>query len=107
MSWVPGTQSGAWRIGKRHVRGGQVVVQVEALVREWNYYAPPAVSPRCRHPVKALNIELFESGNFTVSLLALSSTGGNASPPSHGFPNSRIPAWKDRRLARQIFSASC
>ena len=49
--------------------GRQVVVQVEALVREWNYYLGTTCGlAQVSASGKALNIELFEAGNFTVSL---------------------------------------
>ena len=65
----------------------QVVVQVETLVREWNYYLGATCGlAQVSASGKALNLELFEAGNFTVSLLAIRSViyGGSGSPPSHG-----------------------
>ena len=51
---------------------GRVCVQVEALVHNWGYYLG-AVSGLARVSVsgKALNIDLFGAGDFTVSLAAL------------------------------------
>jgi hypothetical protein len=51
---------------------GHVFVQVEALTREWNYYLGATCGlAQVSASGKALNIELFEAGIFTVSLAAL------------------------------------
>jgi hypothetical protein len=51
---------------------GRVCVQVEALVHDWGYYLG-AVTGLARISVsgKALNIDLFGVGDFTVSLASL------------------------------------
>ena len=51
---------------------GHVFVQVEELTHQWQYYLG-AVKGQAQVSVsgKALNIELFEAGNFTVSLNSL------------------------------------
>jgi len=51
---------------------GHVFVQLEELTHQWQYYLG-AVKGLAQVSVsgKALNIELFESGNFTVSLNSL------------------------------------
>ena len=85
--------------------GRQVVVQVEALVREWNYYLGATCGlAQVSASGKALNIELFESGNFTVSLLALRSViyGRERLATIARIPEQPAsPAWKDRRLPGQ------
>ncbi len=52
--------------------GGRVHVQVESLTHNWNYYLG-AVSGLAQVSVsgKALNIDLFNAGDFTVSLKGL------------------------------------
>ncbi len=52
--------------------GGRVFVQVEALVRNWGYYLG-AVTGLAQVSIsgKALNIDLFGVGDFTVSLNSL------------------------------------
>jgi hypothetical protein len=53
---------------------------------------------------KALNIELFEAGNFTVSLLALRSViyGRERHATIARIPEQPVSAvWKDRRLTGQ------
>ena len=51
---------------------GHVFVQVEMLTREWNYYLGTTCGlAQVSVSGKALNIELFKAGTFTVSLDAL------------------------------------
>lgn len=51
---------------------GRVCVQVEALVHNWKYYLGAVTGlARVSASGKALNINLFGSGDFTVSLVAL------------------------------------
>ncbi len=87
------------------ISGRQVVVQVEALVREWNYYLGTTCGlAQVSASGKALNIELFEAGNFTVSLLALRSVvyGRERLAKIARIPKQPAsPAWKDRRLTGQ------
>lgn len=56
----------------RGISGRKVVVQVEALYREWNYFLGMTCGlAQVSASGKALNIEVFEAGHFTVSLAAL------------------------------------
>ncbi|HOX34630.1 MAG TPA: hypothetical protein P5217_01970 [Methanoregulaceae archaeon] len=51
---------------------GRVCVQVEALVHNWKYYLGSVAGlAQVSASGKALNIDLFGAGDFTVSLLAL------------------------------------
>lgn len=53
---------------------GKVRVQIEALVHNWQYYLGSVAGlAQVSASGKALNIDLFRTGNFTVSLLALKS----------------------------------
>jgi len=85
--------------------GRQVVVQVESLVREWNYYLGTTCGlAQVSASGKALNIELFEAGNFTVSLLALRSViyGRERLATIVRIPEQpSSPVWKDRRVNGQ------
>jgi hypothetical protein len=85
--------------------GRQVVVQVEALVYEWNYYLGTTCGlAQVSASGKALNIELFEAGNFTVSLLALRSViyGRERRATIVRIPEQpATPVWKDRRTNGQ------
>jgi len=85
--------------------GRQVVIQVEVLVHEWNYYLGTTCGlAQVSASGKALNIELFESGNFTVSLLALRSViyGRERLATIARIPEQPASAvWKDRRLSGQ------
>ncbi|MGB8220140.1 MAG: hypothetical protein WCE46_07125 [Methanoregula sp.] len=85
--------------------GRQVVVQVEALVHEWNYYLGTTCGlAQVSASGKALNIELFEAGNFTVSLLALRSVvyGRERRATIVRIPEQpATPVWKDRRIPGQ------
>ncbi|MFA6363006.1 hypothetical protein [Methanoregula sp.] len=85
--------------------GRQVVVQVEALVHEWNYYLGSTCGlAQVSASGKALNIELFEAGNFTVSLLALRSViyGRERHATIVKIPEQpATPVWKGRRISGQ------
>jgi len=85
--------------------GRQVVVQVEALVREWNYYLGTTCGlAQVSASGKALNIELFETGSFTVSLSALRSViyGRERLANIARIPEEPAsPVWKERRLSGQ------
>jgi len=91
------------------ISGKQVVIQVESLVHEWNYYlgvtcglAQVSVSG------KALNIEIFEAGNFTVSLHTLRSViyGRERIASVARIPESPVQvSWHDRRFGQQKISA--
>jgi len=87
------------------ISGRQVVVQVEALVREWNYYLGATCGlAQVSASGKALNLELFEAGNFTVSLVALRSAiyGRERLASIARIPEQPVsPAWKNRRLTGQ------
>ena len=87
------------------ISGRQVVVQVEALVREWNYYLGTTCGlAQVSASGKALNIELFETGNFTVSLSALRSViyGRERLATIARIPEEPAsPVWKERRLSGQ------
>ncbi|WP_321506473.1 hypothetical protein [uncultured Methanoregula sp.] len=51
---------------------GRVVVQVEELTRNWNYYLGITRGlAQVSASGKALNVELFGAGNFTLSLASL------------------------------------
>lgn len=51
---------------------GRVFVQVEELTRHWNYYLGATCGlAQVSASGKALNIDLFSSGSFTISLAAL------------------------------------
>jgi hypothetical protein len=51
---------------------GRVFVQIEALTHNWNYYMGPTCGlAQVSVSGKALNINLFNDGSFTVSLGAL------------------------------------
>ena len=59
------------RSGKRYFFG-HVFVQVESLVRDWNHYLGATCGlAQVSASGKALNIELFDAGNFTISLSTL------------------------------------
>jgi hypothetical protein len=82
---------------------GHVCMQVEAVNREWNNYLGTTCGiAQVSVSGKALNIELFESGNFTVSLATLRAViykkqrrAVIAKIPEQSLP----PAWKPHRLA--------
>ena len=75
---------------------------MEALVHEWNYYLGTTCGlAQVSASGKALNIELFEAGNFTVSLLALESVVYGRERHCQDRKDTQTtasPAWKDRRL---------
>jgi len=89
----------------RGISGRQVVIQVEELIHQWGYYlgntsglAHVSVSG------KALNIELFDKGNFTVSLISLRSIVYGRERLANIVRIPEKPAsipWKDRRLTGQ------
>jgi hypothetical protein len=87
------------------ISGRQVVIQVEALAHEWDYYLGATCGlAQVSASGKALNLELFETGNFTVSLVALRSAiyGRERSASIARIPEQPLsPAWKDRRLTGQ------
>jgi hypothetical protein len=87
------------------ISGRQVVVQVEALVHEWSYYLGTTCGlAQVSASGKALNLELFEAGNFTVSLLAIRSViyGRERLATIARIPEQPAsPAWEDRRLSGQ------
>lgn len=87
------------------IAGRQVAVQVDALVREWNYYLGTTCGMgHVSASGKALNIELFEAGNFTISLLALRSIlfGRERTAPVARIPEQPAsPVWKARRADAQ------
>jgi hypothetical protein len=83
------------------IAGRQVAVQVDALVREWDYYLGATCGlGHVSVSGKALNIELFEAGNFTISLIALRSVifGRERTASVARIPEQPVlPAWKARR----------
>ncbi|MGB8309698.1 MAG: hypothetical protein WCE65_07645 [Methanoregula sp.] len=89
----------------RGISGRQVVVQVEILAHEWNYYLGTICGlAQVSGSGKALNIELFEAGNFTVSLLALRSAiyGRERHATIARIPEQPASAvWKERRITSQ------
>ena len=82
---------------------GHVFVQVEALTHEWNYYLGATCGlAQVSVSGKALNIELFDAGTFTVSLAALRSViyGKERRAVIVKIPEQpALPAWKDRRIS--------
>lgn len=83
------------------IAGRQVAVQVDSLVREWNYYLGTTCGVgQVSASGKALNIELFEAGNFTISLAALRPVlfGRERTAPVARIPEQpAAPAWRARR----------
>jgi hypothetical protein len=87
------------------VRGisGHVCIQVERITREWNNYLGVTCGlAQISVSGKALNIELFDAGNFTVSLATLHSViyrkqrlAVIVKIPAQSLQ----PAWKPHRLA--------
>jgi len=81
--------------------GRQVAVQVVSLVREWNYYLGATCGlGHVSASGKALNIELFEAGNFTISLAALRPVvfGRERTAAVARIPEQPVlAAWKTRR----------
>jgi hypothetical protein len=90
---------------------GHVFVQVESLTREWNYYLGATCGlAQVSVSGKALNIELFEAGNFTISLSALKSVmyGKNRQAVIARIPDQPMQqVWKPRRqtMRQQNISA--
>ena len=89
----------------RGISGRQVVVQVEALFREWNYYLGTTCGlAQVSASGKALNIDLFEAGNFTVSLASLKTViyGRERCATIVKIPEQPAsPVWKARRAGGQ------
>jgi len=87
------------------VRGisGRVCIQVEAINREWNNYLGATCGiAQVSVSGKALNIELFEAGNFTVSLATLRAVIYKKQRLAVivKIPEQPVqPAWKPHRLA--------
>jgi hypothetical protein len=90
---------------------GHVFVQIESLVRDWNYYLGATCGlAQVSASGKALNIELFEAGNFTISLSALKSVmyGKERKGVVARIPDQPMqPVWKPRRqtMGQQNISA--
>ncbi len=69
---VHGLRYGIRRDGLAGAVTGRVFVQVEELTHNWNYYLGSTCGlAQVSVSGKALNIDLFNDGNFTVSLRAL------------------------------------
>ena len=87
------------------ISGRQVVIQIEALVREWNYYLGATCGlAQVSASGKALNFELFDGGTFTVSLGALRAAiyGRERLATIARIPEQPVSAaWKDRRQTGQ------
>lgn len=87
------------------ISGRQVVIQIEALAREWDYYLGATCGlAQMSASGKALNLELFEAGTFTLSLATLRATlyGRDKLAPIARIPEQpSSPVWKDRRLTGQ------
>jgi len=87
------------------ISGRQVVIQIEALVREWNYYLGATCGlAQVSSSGKALNLELFEAGTFTVSLATLRAAlyGRERLATIARIPEQpSSPIWKDHRLTGQ------
>ena len=87
------------------VRGisGRVCIQVEVINREWtNYLGATCGLAQVSVSGKALNIELFEAGNFTVSLATLRAVIYKKQRLAAivKIPEQPVqPAWKPHRLA--------
>ena len=91
---------------------GHAYIQIETITREWNYYL--GITCGLAHVSasgKALNIELFDAGSFTISLSALRSVmyGKQRNAAIARIPEMPVqPAWKPRRINddQQRISAS-
>jgi len=87
------------------ISGRQVVLQIEALVHEWNYYLGTTCGlAQVSASGKALNLELFDTGNFTISLGALRAAlfGRERLATIARIPEQPAQAaWKDKRLIGQ------
>jgi hypothetical protein len=90
---------------------GHVFVQVESLVRDWNHYLGATCGlAQVSASGKALNIELFDAGNFTISLSALKSVmyGNLRKGVVARIPDQPMqPVWRPRRqtMGQQNISA--
>jgi len=87
------------------ISGRQVVIQIEALVREWNDFLGTTCGlAQVSASGKALNLELFDAGSFTVSLGALRAAiyGRERHATVARIPEQPASAaWKDKRLTGQ------
>ena len=87
------------------ISGRQVVIQIEALVREWNYYLGATCGlAQVSSSGKALNLELFEAGTFTVSLATLRAAlyGRERVASIARIPEQPTsPTWKGHKLTGQ------
>lgn len=87
------------------ISGRQIVIQIEALAREWNYYLGTTCGlAQISSSGKALNLELFEAGTFTISLATLRAAlyGREKLATIARIPEQPAhPAWKDHRLTGQ------
>lgn len=82
---------------------GHVYIQVEAITREWNYYLGMTCGlAQVSASGKALNIELFETGSFTISLAALRMVmyGKQRNAFIARIPEQPAAGWKPRRLTQ-------
>ena len=90
---------------------GHVFVQVESLVRDRNHYLGATCGlAQVSASGKALNIELFDAGNFTISLSTLKSVmyGNMRKGVVARIPDQPMqPVWKPRRqtMGQQNISA--
>jgi hypothetical protein len=70
--YIEGVRHAIRRADLSRALAGRVCVQVEALVHNWQYYLGTVTGlARISVSGKALNIDLFGVGEFTVSLMAL------------------------------------
>ena len=87
------------------ISGRQVVIQIEELAREWNYYLGATCGlAQVSSSGKALNLELFEAGTFTLSLATLRAAlyGRERLATIARIPEQpSSPPWKDHRLTGQ------
>ncbi len=82
---------------------GKVFVQVEALTRNWNYYLGDTCGlAQVSASGKALNIEIFQKGIFTISLGALRGVmyGRDRNAVVVKIPDHAAQLMKMRRLAQ-------
>lgn len=89
----------------RGISGRQVILQIEALNREWDDYLGATCGlAQVSSSGKALNLELFEAGTFTLSLATLRATlfGREKQVPIARIPERpSSPVWRERRLSGQ------
>jgi len=87
------------------ISGRQVVIQIEALVHEWDYYLGATCGlAQVSASGKALNLEIFDAGSFTASLGTLRSAiyGRERLATIARIPEQPASAaWKPRRLSGQ------